>query len=61
METFIPIFDQECNQCGDTPCVGVRNSDNIGIRSTGVCGLHFFFDRSMIDWEVWNDPVEGTE
>jgi hypothetical protein len=28
---------------------------------TELCGICFFGDRSMIDWELWNETVEDTE
>lgn len=61
MNLFIPIFDLECEVCGDVPCVGINDPDCEGIRSTRVCGPHFFRDRSMRDWTEWNSPKEGTE
>ena len=26
-----------------------------------MAGIHFFNDRSMIEWELWNEPQEATE
>ena len=58
---FIPIFDQECDICDSTPCVGIKDPEAQGIRSTGACGIHFFRDRAMQDWEDWNTSMESTE
>lgn len=57
---YIPIFDVECDRCCDSPVVGIRASPNT-IRSSGLCGPHFFNDSLMFDWEEWNEPRESTE
>lgn len=61
MTLFIPIFDLECEVCGGVPCVGIQEPEATGVRSTGVCGVHFFRDRGMRDWEEWNAEKESTE
>lgn len=52
---FRPDFDNECRECGTTPTVIVEGHS---CPHTHLCGPHFFADRSMVDWERWNDPVE---
>jgi hypothetical protein len=59
--TYIPLFQVECNSCGTDPVVGIREPTSEGIRSTGLCGSHFFQDLTMWDWEVWNEQKEDTE
>lgn len=56
--TYHPDFDAECRICGASPCVVV---DNHPQGDTELCGIHFFSDRSMIDWELWNEEIESTE
>jgi len=60
METYIPIFGAECNKCGYEPVVGVRQESG-AVRSSGLCGPHFFNDRYMTDWSYWNDIRDETE
>jgi hypothetical protein len=55
---FYPDFQAECRVCGASPCVVV--DDHIQ-PETELCGQHFFHDRSMIDWNEWNEEVEDTE
>jgi hypothetical protein len=65
LSTYVPIFDAECRNCDHSPVVGLVEKGQHGnpdrIRSTNMCGPHFFADRSMVDWDKWNDDVEGTE
>lgn len=60
MDQYEPIFNCDCHQCDHSPCVGLRDDDGT-LRSTNLCGICFFGDRTMIDWELWNIPCEGTE
>jgi hypothetical protein len=56
--TYHPDFDAECRVCAASPCVVV---DGHISPDTELCGVHFFHDRLMIDWELWNEPSEDTE
>ena len=56
--TFHPDFSCECRICGASPCVVVE--DHIQ-PETELCGVHFFSDRRMVDWELWNEEEEDTE
>lgn len=60
---YLADFSTECSKCDATPCVTVRDLDIHGtqLHDTGLCGIHFFRDRSMIDPELWNEPQEATE
>jgi hypothetical protein len=58
MQTYHPDFDQECRICGASPTVVV---DNHPQGETELCGQHFFNDRSMAEWDLWNEPLEATE
>lgn len=58
MNTYHPDFDAECRICGTSPCVVV---DGHGQPDTELCGWHFFHDRVMQDWSLWNEPLEATE
>lgn len=60
MNLYEPIFNLDCVECDEEPCVGLRDDDGV-LRCTQLCGLHFFGDRLMMDWELWNNPIEGTE
>lgn len=55
---FRPNFQGECRECGTSPTVVVLGHP---IPETELCGWHFFANRSMIDWERWNDREEDTE
>lgn len=51
-----PDFDKECRICGTSPCVivvGHKQPD------TDLCGSHFFNDKEMGKWELWNEQEEG--
>lgn len=53
---YLPDFDSECEKCDAVPTVVLEG------QSTGLCGMHFFGgDRSMVDWELWNDDKESSE
>lgn len=58
-DLYLPIFDIECRSCDTSPCVGVMDEGKI--RCTSLCGVHFFHDRLMVDWSLWNDSQEATE
>lgn len=53
---FHPDFDSECQICQATPCVVVEGHIQ---PDTDLCGIHFFNDPDMIDWELWNE-YEGA-
>jgi hypothetical protein len=57
-QRYHPDFSAACIQCGTSPCVVV---DGHIQPETELCGICFFGDRSMIDWELWNETVEDTE
>lgn len=56
---YTPIFGQACARCDYNVCVGIQNDE--GVSSTNLCGVHFFSDRTMVDWELWNEDKESTE
>jgi hypothetical protein len=56
---YTPDFSAECHVCGSSPCVIVEGHEHQP--HTELCGRHFFDDRRMIDYELWNEPVEDTE
>lgn len=60
MNLYEPIFNLDCVECDLEPVVGLRDDDG-SLRCTQLCGLHFFGDRTMVDWELWNEPKEATE
>jgi hypothetical protein len=55
---YHPDFDEECRICGTSPCVVVEDHPQ---GDTQLCGVHFFSDRLMVDWEEWNSTPEDTE
>lgn len=55
---FRANFDGECYICAASPTVVVEGHIT---PQTLLCGTHFFNDRLMIDWELWNEPTEGTD
>lgn len=58
MTCYHPDFSAECRLCGSSPCVVVE--DHLQ-PDTELCGVCFFGDRLMIDWDLWNDQPESTE
>ena len=57
-EQFAPDFQSECSICGTSPTVVVLEHIQ---PNTELCGICFFQDRRMIDFELWNEPMEATE
>lgn len=55
---YRPDWNHECRECGSKPTVIVVNHI---VPNTDLCGPHFFADRAMVDWELWNDESEETE
>lgn len=55
---FRPDFDNECYVCAALPTVIVVDHP---VPHTHLCGRHFFSDRAMLDWELWNDQPDATE
>ena len=55
---FRPDFQGECRECGRAPTVIVVDHP---VPDTELCGVHFFADRSMVDWELWNLRDDDTE
>lgn len=55
---FHPDFEGECRECGTSPTVIVV--DHV-MPDTELCGPHFFADRAMVDWTLWNTQEEDTE
>jgi hypothetical protein len=58
VDLYLPNFDIECHECGASPTVVVRGHI---VPDTALCGPHFFSDRTMVDWTLWNEPQEATE
>lgn len=60
MTLFVPILYLDCERCETGgPVVGI--STETGVQCTGLCGVCFFFDRSMTDVEEWNREKDSTE
>jgi hypothetical protein len=57
---YFAIYQIDCAICGATPCVALRSPSG-QFSSTGLCGSHFFGDRTMMDPSEWNRPAEATE
>ena len=55
---YHPDFECDCRICGSSPCVVV---DDHPQGDTELCGICFFGDRLMLDWELWNEEREETE
>jgi hypothetical protein len=60
MNQYLAIWQVECSICEASPVVGFRTPSE-QVVSTGLCGVHFFGDRGMEDWEDWNNVQESTE
>lgn len=56
--TFVPNFDIECRICETKPTVTVVEHVE---PDTELCGPHFFADKTMVDYELWNDQLDATE
>lgn len=55
---YCPNFSGECRECGTSPTVIVIDHST---PDTDLCGCCFFGDRRMVDWALWNDPLDATE
>ena len=55
---YHPDMQAECRLCGRSPCVDVYDPEQRRNSDTDLCGWHFFNDRLMIDWELWNEPLD---
>lgn len=55
---YRPDFAGECRECGGSPTVVVLGHI---VPDTNLCGVHFFADRTMVDWELWNLRDEDGE
>jgi hypothetical protein len=55
---YVPDFDIECRICGTLPTVVVVGHSQ---PQSELCGVHFFSDQMMFDWDLWNDAQEPTE
>lgn len=60
MAHYTPNFDKPCYVCSAKPTVRVEDHEH-GVPDTELCGPHFFLDRTMSDWEMWNNQREDTE
>jgi hypothetical protein len=49
---FVPSFDLECRICGTKPTVVVTQHEE---PETELCGVCFFEEKEMVEWEKWND------
>jgi hypothetical protein len=58
---YQPDMKAECRICGTSPCVVVYDPELRHNSDTDMCGPCFFQDRIMLDWELWNEPLEATE
>jgi len=59
-DLYVAIWQVECGICGGGPAVGLRTPSGY-ITSSGLCGPHFFGDKTMSDPDNWNQPQEATE
>ena len=58
--TYVAIYQVECAVCAGSPVVGIHTPSG-QIASTGLCGVHFWGDRTMLDPDEWNEEKESTE
>jgi hypothetical protein len=58
---FLPIFGIDCSRCDNQPIVGLVEDDGERVQSLGLCGVCYFHDRLMVDYDLWNEAPEGTE
>ena len=57
---YIAIYQVHCGVCDASPVVGLKAPSGI-LASTGLCGVHFFGDRSMMDPDEWNEQPTSTD
>lgn len=55
---YHPDFRSECKLCGHSPTVIVEGHI---CPDTELCGVDFFADKRMVDWNLWNEQPESTE
>jgi hypothetical protein len=53
---YHPDFEGVCRLCGTSPTVVVEGHT---LPDTDLCGVCFFHDRVMIDWQLWRQ--DGTQ
>ena len=52
---FRQDFDDECRNCGTSPCVVVLATPATPEVETELCGPCYFEDAQMLDYWLWND------
>jgi hypothetical protein len=57
---YEPLFNLDCIQCDRTPVVCLEDDEG-ALRCTQLCGVCFFGNRMMADWDLWNTTQEDTE
>lgn len=55
---YQPEFEAECLVCQASPCVIVHNPDTRENSLTGLCGICFFLDDQMFNWQKWNEAQD---
>ena len=58
MRWYCPDFEGECRICGTTPTVLVINHC---LPETDLCGIHFWHDAEMAQWEDWNNETDDNQ
>jgi hypothetical protein len=56
--TFLPSFEVRCRICETVPTVVIPGH---AVEVTELCGVCFFGDRIMLDWDLWDEPKDPTE
>jgi hypothetical protein len=56
--SYQPDFEAECRICLTSPTVKVQDPQNLILhinQFTDLCGVCFFLDHKMVDWQLWNE------
>lgn len=53
---YYPDWDGICRICGTSPTVIVAGHPHMP--DTELCGVHFWHDQEMVDWQEWNNQED---
>ena len=57
IEKYVPDYESECVNCGQTPCVtAVDDCDDV-VYESGMCGPCTFGEAACIDHRNWNEHI----
>lgn len=55
MAKYVPDYDDECVNCGQSPTVTVEESDGTVSHRTNLCGPCCWGEASTLEVDTWNE------